>query len=93
MYQKFRVFFTILAALCVAAILPIGSIFGFGWAGLCIVFALLFTGLMILCKQNQELEERKNQQNPPKTRKTTKKRNDFKTFFFSTIDKPPFNIV
>ena len=77
MYQKFRVFFTILAALCVAAILPNGSIFGFSWAGLCIVFALLFTGLMILCKQNQELEERKNQQNPPENAE-----NDEKTKLF-----------
>ena len=74
MYQKFRIFFTILAALCVAAILPIGSIFGFGWAGLCIVFALLFTGLMILCKQNQELEARKNQPNSPENAENIEKK-------------------
>jgi len=65
-YKKLRILFTILAACCVAAILPIGTLFGFGFAGLCIVLAFLFAGLMLLCKQNQELDERKNQREEEK---------------------------
>ena len=61
MYEKLRILFTILAVCCVAAVLPIGTIFGFGFAGLCIVLAFLFAGLMILCKQNQEIDERKKE--------------------------------
>lgn len=66
MYQKLQIVFTLLAVLCVAAILPIGSIFGFGFAGLCIVLAFLFAGLMLLCKQNHAMEERKKQDGQPK---------------------------
>ena len=61
MYLKLRIMFTVLAALCVAAALPIGTFFGLGWAGLCGLSALLFFGLMLLCKQNQELQEKKEQ--------------------------------
>ena len=61
MYEKLRILFTILAVCCVSAVLPIGTIFGFGFAGLCIVLAFLFAGLMILCKQNQEIDERKQE--------------------------------
>jgi hypothetical protein len=62
MYLKLRILFTILAVLCVAALLPIGSIFGFMWAGICALFAFLFFGLMWLCKQNQEMQERKEEE-------------------------------
>lgn len=62
MYQKLQIVFTLLAVLCVAAVLPVGSIFGFGYAGLCIVFAFVFGGLMMLCKQNHAIEERKKQE-------------------------------
>lgn len=66
MYLKFRIIFTILSVLCVAALLPVGSFFGLGWAGLCAVLALLFFGLMMLCKQNQAIEERKQQREEKK---------------------------
>lgn len=66
MYLKFRIIFTILSVVCVAALLPVGSFFGLGWAGLCAVLALLFFGLMMLCKQNQAIEECKQQREEKK---------------------------
>lgn len=69
MYLKFRIIFTILSVLCVAALLPVGAFLGFGWAGLCAVLALLFFGLMMLCKQNQAIEERKKQREEEKNDK------------------------
>ena len=61
MYLKLRILFTILAVICVGALLPIGTVFGFAWAGVCALFAFLFFGLMILCKQNQEINERNDE--------------------------------
>ena len=71
MYLKLRIVFTILAALCVGAILPVGLIFGFGWAGLCIALAFLFFAIMWLCKQNQELDERKAKREQEKNEEKT----------------------
>lgn len=59
MYLKFRILFTILAALCVAAALPVGALYGFVWAGIFAFSAFLFYGLMLICKQNQEEMEKK----------------------------------
>lgn len=64
MYLKLRIFFTILSALCLAAAIPVGVFFGFGWAGLCGFCALLFFGVMLLCKQSQEMNENKEQAKP-----------------------------
>lgn len=61
MYLKLRIFFTILSTLCLAAATPVGVFFGFGWAGLCGFCALLFFGVMLLCKQSQEMNENKDQ--------------------------------
>lgn len=56
MYLRLRIFFTILAALCLAAAIPLGFAFGFKGVGFCLLGALLFFGLMLLCKQSQELK-------------------------------------
>ena len=65
MYLKLRIIFTILSALCAAAVIPIGSVFGFVWAGICAVGAFLFFVVMKICKTNQEIEEiRKNASAP-----------------------------
>ena len=77
MYLKLRIVFTVLAALCLAVALPIGTFFGLGWAGLCGFSALLFFGLMLLCKQSQEFQAQKQQPKTPdffsaKTDKTEK---------------------
>ena len=70
MYLKLRVLFTILAVICVGMLLPIGSIFGLMWAGICALFAFLFFGLMKLCKQNQEMNEQNQDSEQEKTDKT-----------------------
>ncbi len=60
MFLKLRILFTILAAICLALVLP--ALSWFGWPGLaaCGLVALLIFGLMLLCKQSQEAQERKN---------------------------------
>ncbi len=60
MLLKLRIAFTILAAICLAVILP--AIVWFGWWGLGIVggAALFFFALMLLCKQSQERQEHKD---------------------------------
>lgn len=61
MFLKLRILFTILATVCLVCILP--ALTWFGWFGfaVCGLGALLFFGIMLLCKQNQESrEEKKN---------------------------------
>ena len=36
MIKKLRIIFTILSAICIAGVLPIGAIFGFTWAFLAV---------------------------------------------------------
>ncbi len=57
MFLKLRVLFTILCALCLAAIIPV-AVWG-GWFWLAVVggAALLFFAAMLLCKQSQERAE------------------------------------
>lgn len=57
MMKTLRILFTILSALCVAAVIPIGSFFGFYWALAVAGAALLFFGLMLACKRAQEAPE------------------------------------
>lgn len=55
-----RIIFTILSALCLAAIVPLGILLDLKWVGYCLVGAALFFVLMMLCKQKQELAALKN---------------------------------
>ena len=57
--KQLRIIFTILCAICIALLVPLGAIFGWGIAGICLVSAFLFFGLMLLCKQSQEMQEEK----------------------------------
>jgi len=59
MYLKLRIVFTILSAVCIAAVFPMGFLFDWPYAIAAALVALLFFGLMLLCKQSQE-----NQENP-----------------------------
>ena len=54
MFLRLRILFTILSAIFIAALFPVGTFFGWGWAGACGLIALLFFGFMLLCKQSQE---------------------------------------
>lgn len=55
--KKLRILFTVLAAVCLVAIIPAGIFFD--WIGflVCGVPALIFFLLMLLCKQAQEKQE------------------------------------
>ena len=50
-----QITFIILSAVCVAALLPVGTYLGWAWAGACILGALLFFGLTLLCKQTRAM--------------------------------------
>lgn len=65
MFLKLRIFFTILSALCVAAIVPLGGLLGWGYAAWGLLGAFLFFGLMLLCKQSQESQEEKEKKEEP----------------------------
>ena len=51
-----QITFTILSALCIAAFIPIGAWFGWGWAIGCALVAVLFFFLMLLCKQSLQMK-------------------------------------
>lgn len=53
----FRIAFTILSAILLASIIPIGTFFGWDYAVFCGVGAFIFFALMYLCKQAQEKQE------------------------------------
>ncbi len=63
MFLKLRIIFTVLSALCLVVIIPATVWGGWLWLGILGVGALLFFGLMLLCKQEQEKRERKDE--PP----------------------------
>ena len=53
MWLKLRIIFTILSAICVAAVLPLGAWLSWLWAGIAIFSAFLFYLLMLWCKSHQ----------------------------------------
>ena len=57
MYKTLRILFTILSAVCIAVVIPVGAFGGWVWAIGCALFAVLFFGLMLLCKQSQQQKE------------------------------------
>ena len=59
MYLKLRVFFTILSALCLGFAVTAGAIWGYIWAIVLGLAALLFFMLMLIFKQSQEKQEQK----------------------------------
>ena len=57
MFLKLRILFTVLAAVCATLVLPVGTWFDLGWAIAVAVLGVAFFVIMLLCKQQQELEE------------------------------------
>ena len=62
MLTIFRIVFTILSAILLASIIPIGTFFGWDYAVFCGVGAFAFFVFMFLCKQAQEKREDKETQ-------------------------------
>ena len=52
--KTLRIIFTVISAIFVASVIPVGAIYSWLAAGICAVGAFLFFGLMLLCKQKQE---------------------------------------
>lgn len=67
MLLKLRILFTILSAVCIAAVFPVGAFFGFIWALVPVIAALAFYAVMLVCKNKQEEQENreKNGEQPP----------------------------
>jgi hypothetical protein len=53
MWLKGRIIFTILSAICIAGVLPLGALLSWTWAGIAALSAFLFYMLMLWCKNNQ----------------------------------------
>jgi fatty acid desaturase len=56
MWLKFRIIFTIISVVCVAAVIPLGALLGWIWAGVAAVAAFLFYAMMLWCKSHQPTE-------------------------------------
>ena len=56
--KNLRIICTIISALFIAAVLPIGAILSWVWAGVCAVGAFIFYFFMLFCKQKQEETEK-----------------------------------
>ncbi len=65
MFLKLRILFTILAALCLVAIVPATMWGGGVWFALLGLGALFFFAMMLLCKQSQEKAEKKEEPKAP----------------------------
>lgn len=57
MFLKLRILFTVISAVCLALAIPLGAAVHYIWAIGLGLTALLFFGLMLLCKQSQEARE------------------------------------
>lgn len=57
-----QILFTVISAVLIAAIVPVGIFLGWGWSGVCGILAVLFFVLTLLCKQsvaqNEESKKR-----------------------------------
>ena len=67
MFLRLRILFTILSAICIAAFFPVGIFFDWAYAAPCALLALLFFGIMLICKQNQIAQEEKEMKNTTST--------------------------
>ena len=72
--KPLRILFTCISALFIAAVLPIGAIFSWAWAGVCAVGAFIFYFLMLFCKQKQEEQEANNQPPEPSSAETSEEK-------------------
>ena len=58
-----QVIFTIISALFLAVAIPVGALLNWAWALACGFCALLFFGLMLLCKQTLAMKQPKKDEN------------------------------
>ena len=65
MYKNLRIIFTVISALCIAAILPVGAFWQFNAAITLAALAGIFYFAMLICKQKQEELEAKDQSDAP----------------------------
>ncbi len=64
MWKTLRIVFTILCAVCLAAILPAGALGDLPWViGILLAAAIFFTA-MLFCKNKQEQKEYKDEPKP-----------------------------
>lgn len=54
MFQTLRIIFTLLSALCVALVLPVGAFAGLTYALICVALAFVFFVIMLYFKSKQE---------------------------------------
>lgn len=66
----FQIFFTVLSAICVGAVVPIGMWLGWLWAGIAVLGAILCYVFMLLCKQTRALRGEIPIEEPSKTEET-----------------------
>ena len=64
MFKNLRITFTILAAICLAAILPVSAFWSWVGVVICAVGAGFFYVLMLMCKDAQEKREKGNEPAP-----------------------------
>lgn len=60
MFKTLRILFTILSAICIALIIPVGAFFGWFWAIAGALLAVLFFVIMLIFKQSHERQEQTN---------------------------------
>ncbi len=60
-----RIIFTLLCAVCLLAVFPIGTFFDFGYAMIVLLFAGVFFLGMLFCKNRQERNEAKGENSEP----------------------------
>ena len=58
-----RITFTIISALFIAAVIPVGAALGWDYAVYCVLGACAFFVLMLICKQAQEKEQENKTEN------------------------------
>ena len=61
MFKTLRILFTLLSALCVAIVLPVGTFFGLTYALICVALAFVFFVSMLYFKGKHEETTNENQ--------------------------------
>ena len=65
MFLILQITLTILSALCVAAVVPVGVLVEWGWGAFCALLAVLFFVFMKICKTQVEIDKAKHPERYP----------------------------
>ena len=65
MFLILQIALTILSALCVAAVVPVGILVEWGWGAFCAFLAILFFVFMKICKTQVEIDKLKHPERYP----------------------------